>query len=251
MWVAIIISEEERIIFAINQAKTGKEMKKLSKVFLLTCMCFTLLSGFTPINQVKASNKYEYLPIEQLSTIKYEDTLSYEEMLAYMNNNSSTSTKIAEFQENHQSLLESQITGGSTRASITPMGSQIRYSLFYMTTYTYSSCNAQARFSVGLLWYDGDQSPDKIVSLAGEHVYTGGGINCIFSGSIFYQLEAGNRFYYSMYGNLYENGNVNWTAGGSIGIGGSATLNASISNGNGFLANISEAETYYSSGMNP
>ena len=44
---------------------------------------------------------------------------------------------------------------------------------------------------------------------------------------------------------------VNWSVAGTIGIGGSATLSGTISNGTGFIRNISESETYISSGMQP
>ena len=43
----------------------------------------------------------------------------------------------------------------------------------------------------------------------------------------------------------------NWSVAGTIGIGGSATLSGTISNGTGFIRNISESETYISSGMQP
>lgn len=237
-----------------NISLTTKLIERLLIIITLT-ICLFILPGYTNIKSSK--DKFEYRSIDELENINYEDTMSYEEMLDFMKGNTYTDTEINDFQNQNKKLNSNLVNNGELNVYVGVLsGTEIRYSLFYMTTYSYSHgfmqvCKVQARFSAGLEYDIGASSPNRIVSLKGEHVYTGGGQKCMFSGTIFYELEAGNRFYYSMYGNLYTGGSVNWSAGGSVGVGGNATLNATISNGTGFIRNISEAETYESSGMEP
>lgn len=231
---------------------TRRFLRGIMAIVLLTSVMFS--NSFSNIN---AMSKYNFRSIQELDSLKIEDTLTYEEMLEYMRLNSYTYSEIQAFQGKHQLLLKNETVSDTFKImSSTLSGTEIRYSLVTMSTYSYNyglwdKCKVQARFSAGLEYDIGASSPNRIVTLAGEHAYTGGGSPCVFSGGIFYRLEAGNRFYYNMYGNLYKQGNVNWTLGGAVGIGQQATLNGSISNGNGFIKNISVTETYISSGLEP
>lgn len=229
-------------------------LKKITLMFLIA-ICLFILPGSTSGKLISKSN--DFISFNQIEELDYEDAKTYEEMLTFMYINLYSPEDILSFKNQHAYLVAKL-----NRDSIlnvdkeTLSGVEIRYSTFYMKTFSYNHgflqvCKVQARFSAGLEYDVGATSPNKIVSLKGEHVYTGDGQKCMFSGNIFYQLEAGNRFYYSMYGNLYTGGSVNWSVAGTIGIGGSATLSGTISNGTGFIRNISESETYISSGMQP
>lgn len=237
-----------------NIKLTTKRIVSIVKIISLI-VCLFILPGNAKYESSK--DKFDYRSINELEFINYEDTMSYEEMLDFMKKSAYSESEISEFKYQNLKLSSNLRKDGNFNVSLGVLSStEVRYSLFYMNTYSYTHgfmqlCKVQARFSVGLEYDVGASSPNRIVSLKGEHVYTGGGTKCMFSGTIFYQLEAGNRFYYSMYGNLYTGGSVNWSAGGAIGVGGNATLNATISNGTGFIRNISEAETYESSGMEP
>lgn len=64
-----------------------------------------------------------------------------------------------------------------------------------------------------------------------------------------FRLESGNSFYYDVYGDVYKTGKLNWSAGASVGIGKFATANFTISNGSGYIKNVSFDGRYYSAGM--
>lgn len=137
-------------------------------------------------------------------------------------------------------------------------GTSVRYALMQMHRYYYTTQSldfiVQARFTAGLEYADGATSPSRIVSLEGAHMYTGasGLLNqCSFSGNIFYRLAAGNEFYYNFYGDLYKVGTMNVSASVTVGISEAATATITLSNGDGYLLNVSEAETYHAEGLNP
>lgn len=224
-------------------------------IMVLVLLASVLFSG--SISNINAMSKYSYRSIQELDSLNIENTLTYEEMLEYLRLNSYSYSEIQAFQSKHQLLVQNGTANNTSNFTNSVLaGTQIRYSLFAMTTYSYSyglwdKCKVQARFSVGLEYDIGASSPNRIVTLVGDHAYTGGGSPCVFTGDIFYRLEAGNRFYYNMFGNLYKQGYITWSLGGSIGIGQVATLHGSISNGNDFIKNISVAETYFSSGLEP
>lgn len=131
----------------------------------------------------------------------------------------------------------------------------IRYTLLSMNLFKYpledGIYSAQARFTAGLEYIGSSTSPHRIVSLKGAHVYTGARSACSFSGTLDYTLVAGNEIYYSMYGDLYKRGTMNWSASIEIGIKGAASMTCTLSNGDGYLKNISESETYHAGGLEP
>lgn len=220
---------------------------------LIISFALTLSSSLTSVN---ASSKYRYRPIKDLASLKYVDSLSYDEMLAHLISSDYSPEEILEFQNSYNQVAGKEYAQSTLQTSSTFSGTEIRFSLFSMTTYSYkyglwSTCKVQARFSVGLEYDRGASSPNRIVSIAGQHAYTGAGDLCVFSGTIFYQLEAGNRFYYSLFGNLHKKGEVNRNVGVSIGVGSFASVSGSISNGGEFIRNISESETYLSLGLEP
>ena len=173
--------------------------------------------------------------LDELDNLDYSETYSYEELEYMLKENGFSNKEIISM------IGEENISRSSTT---------IRYSLFRLETYTYNNTyKLQPRITVGLEYSGNSVSPDRIVSLKGGHVYTGDGAKCVFSGTMIYELEAGNSFYYSFYGDIYKEGDVNWSFGGEIGIGEKTSVQGQISNGSGFEKNVSESGRYYSSGL--
>lgn len=176
--------------------------------------------------------------LDELDNLSYEETFSYEELRKMFEDDGFSDNEIRLF-IGDEPLIESR------------SNTIVRYSLFKLDTYTYNSVyKLQPRITVGLEYSSSTAtSPTRIVSLKGAHIYTGLGTSCIFGGTMIYELEAGNSFYYSFYGDLYQSGDVNWSTGVEINIGDDASVSGQISNGSGFIKNISESGRYYSTGL--
>lgn len=227
----------------------------MKKIFSLVLGIFCIISMSNPINanhilmknSIIESTKKELVwhDINELETISYDETFSRDEFIEILSENGYNSKQINEL------IGEKTI---ETKAD-----TEIRYSLFKMNVFNYhngfngiiSNYKLQARFSAGFEYYKGDYSPNKVVSLGGAHVYTGDGKSCVFKGSIYYKLISGNSFYYNFYGDIYEKGSMNWAIGATLKIGESSTLTANVSNADGFVKNVSEAETWKGAGLQP
>ncbi len=188
-----------------------------------------------------SSTEIVYHEISELDTLPISETYSYMDLVKILKEDGYSESQINELIKTPNLLL--------SYSSSSPIF--VRYGLFRMNEFHYSGGYVlQARFSVGLE-YSGSDSPDRIVSLGGAHIYTGAGANCIFSGDIFYQLNSGNSFYYNFYGNMYKAGYVNWGGGIKIGVGQNATIHGEIASGDHYIRNVSETETYYAAGLQP
>lgn len=185
----------------------------------------------------RQSNGLIWHDISELGSISKEDTYTYDEMLNHLINNGYS------YKEAKGLMGERK---KSSRAS-----TEIRYSLFRLKTYSYGSYKLQPRFNVGLEYTKGIAAPNRIVSLQAAHIYTGDGAKCVFAGTIFYKLEAGNSFYYNFYGDIYKRGNINWSIGATVGVEETGSVSATISNGDDFYKNVSEAGRYTSAGLRP
>ncbi|MDF2801147.1 MAG: hypothetical protein K0S61_1050 [Anaerocolumna sp.] len=136
-----------------------------------------------------------------LSTLPYEDTYTFQEVLTDMqHNNLISKEKINQFKANNNSKTSTQ------------SNQEIRYAIFYMDIYTFTkdkligsnSYILQPRIYLGFLYDDSTSSPTKIVSLDSPFIFTKTGDKCIFIGDIFYKLEAGNRFFVGINGDVYK-----------------------------------------------
>jgi len=100
--------------------------------------------------------------------------------------------------------------------------------------------------------YDGLASPTKMVKVEWADLNRGyGGEPRQFSGKLYYKLIAGNSLHWNLNGDFYNNGSTTVSAGGSIGIGGSASLNFSVSTTKKHYRYVNIYHTYNSSGMEP
>jgi hypothetical protein len=223
-------------------------MNKIKKILLSVFAITVFLGGMItyPTTISAAENKNNELiwqDISELDSLSVEEAYSYDELM----------NKLVANGYSHQEAK--QIMGEKPVSNYSKAKSQIKYGLFRMTVYSYRSgfktYKLQARFSVGLEYINNSPSPTRIKYVQAPHIYTGDGAKCVFSGNIFYKLTAGNSFYYNFYGNIYKAGAINWSAGATIGLGKSASVTATISNGDGFVRNVSEAETYKSAGLRP
>lgn len=142
-------------------------------------------------------------------------------------------------------LTQAEITNFiGERPKETRAATEVRYGLFKMNNFTYSSGKyiLEPRFSVGLEYTIGSYSPNRIVSLGGAHIFTG---------TIYYKLISGNSFYYSFYGDVYKTATTTVGGGLTIGIGENSSINFNASSTSNYLMNVSRSETYESAGMLP
>lgn len=222
-------------------------MKKLLSFVLACCLCgnAALIStihaneNIEEVDESKITQELVWHDVDEIATMPYSETYSYEELKQSLLYHGYSPTETA------------QIIG--EKPATTRAAGAIRYNLMYLNTYNYGGYKLQARFTAGLYYEDGNPvgQPDKIVSLEGAHIYTGSGSKCVFNGTIFYRLEAGNRFYYNFYGDIYKAGQMQWNTSISVGIKQAASVSASFSNGDGFVKNVSESETYRNSTLKP
>ena len=178
---------------------------------------------------------------KDIDKIKKEDTYTYTELTEHLAGIGLTQAEITKF------------IGEKPKEISALAATEVRYGLFKMTNYTYSSGRyiLEPRFSVGLEYTIGASSPNRIVSLGGAHIFTGKGQKCIFAGTIFYELISGNSFYYSFYGDLYETATTTVGGGITVGVGSASSINFNASSTTNYLMNVSRSETYKATGLVP
>ena len=101
----------------------------------------------------------------------------------------------------------------------------------------------EPRFAIQL-YYAYPGAKPKITAIKHVDMYTGLGSPCTFDGTIYVELISGKSFYYSYSGNLYERGQMNISGSLNIGIGKAASATITVSNGDGFISNIYNSETF-------
>lgn len=175
-------------------------MKKII-IALLASLVVLIFFGTYASNSVKE----KYVPIKcvdinELSTLPYEDTYTFQEVVTDMqHNNLISKEKINQFRANNSQT--------STQSN-----QEIRYAIFHMETYTFNKDKflgsntyvLQPRIYLGLLYNDSTSTPAKIVSLDSPFIFTKTGDKCIFIGDIFNKLESGNRFFIGINGDAYK-----------------------------------------------
>lgn len=218
--------------------------KLFKRMFLLLFVCMLMFSTVlvTKADYVEYVGDIPVISSNDFEKIRYEDTVSYEEMREYLVSIGAAKDEITEFDKSN------------TMMSRSSAGGQLRYSLLRFTKYLVSyNYLTQLRVTAGMMFYpqsNGDYTnPSSIKSLEGAHIFTGDGSKCVFTGTIVVKLVNHNTIYYNFYGDLYRAGQVNWSVGGSVGIGGSASVNSKITNGDGFIKNISFSKTEVLAGI--
>lgn len=210
-------------------------MKKIIIILLIVLM---LLATYAVIGIEDKYVPIECVDINELSTLPYEDSYSFQEVLTDMQHNKLLSKeKINQFNDNNNKIS-------------TPISQEdIRYAIFYMDTYTFTKDNLigsnsyllQPRIYLGFIYDDITSYPTKIVSLDLPYIYTKTGNKCKFIGDIFYKLEAGNRFFMGINGDVYKKVK-------EIKEGTSIVYNT---NSNYYLRNVAFDVKYYSAEMQP
>ncbi len=173
------------------------------KKIIIALLASLVVIIFFSIQANSVSEKYiplKCVDINELSTLPYEDTYTFQEVLTDMqHNNLISKEKINQFRTNNSQT--------STQSN-----QEIRYALFYMEAYTFNKDKflgsntyvLQPRIYLGLLYDDSTFSPVKIVSLDSPFIFTKTGDRCIFIGDIFNKLESGNRFFMGINGDVYK-----------------------------------------------
>ena len=173
------------------------------KKIIIALSALLLVVMFFGTNANSVGEKYvplKYVDINELSTLPYEDTYTFQEVLTDMqHNNLISKEKINQFKADN-----SQPSSQSNQ--------DIRYAICYMEAYTFNkdkflgsnTYELQPRIYLGLLYDDSTFAPAKIVSLDSPFIFTKTGVTCIFIGDIFYKLESGNRIFVGIHGDVYK-----------------------------------------------
>lgn len=213
----------------------------------------TLLAALLVISissTVKAKENHapmECVDINELSSLPYEKTYTYQEVLADMEYNDLIGKeKVHAFKTNNSKI--------SVRAN-----EEIRYSTFYMDRYTFKdpyiigakTYVLEPRIYVGLIYINGGPAPDRIASIDAPYIYTGGGAECKFAGNIFYRLEAGNRFFMGINGDAYSTATIVTKIGLKVGVGDSSTISYEVTSSKDYLKNVAWDSRYYSAALTP
>lgn len=215
-------------------------MKKIFKFISILLMMVMLLPNSTFAQNI--SNSIESISIKKLDTLSIEQTYSYEEILSAMRNNGCKNQDIKDFKKTHQNNLNLKKTQGKNET--------VRYSVFSMDGVEFTGSyhrkyRLQPEILAGLL-YSGSPTPDRIVSLESPYVYTGNGSPSSFQGRMVYKLISGREFFTLIQGTAYKAGSMNVEGGIKVKLGENSEAYIKVSNGDGFLKDISHQETYYS-----
>ena len=136
---------------------------------------------------------------------------------------------------------------------------EIRYATFYMDSYSFKdpyiigakTYVLEPRIYVGLVYVNDSYSPSYIDNIDAPFIYTGGGADCKFAGNIVYKLEAGNRFFMGINGDVYKTASISTKVGAKVGIGKESSISYEVTSSSDYLKNVAWDSRYYSAGMNP
>lgn len=100
--------------------------------------------------------------------------------------------------------------------------------------------------------YSGNPTPDRILSIEYANINRQyGNTSKQFSGSLYYNLEAGNQFYWDLNGDFYNNGTTTYSYGGSVGVNGAASTSFSVAYASNHYAYKQISGRYKSAAMHP
>jgi hypothetical protein len=219
----------------------------MKKTIMALLAAILLVGTSTTANAEENYVPMKCVDINELSNLPYEETYTYQEVLADMEHNN----LISKEEVNAFKASNSKLSIQSSQ--------EIRYSTFYMDSYSFKddvligakTYVLQPRIYVGLTYVNGSTTPSKIASIDAPYIYTGGGTECKFAGNIFYRLEAGNRFFMGINGDAYKTGAVTTKIGLKVGVGDSSTISYEISSTKDYLKNVAWDCNYYSAGLQP
>lgn len=152
------------------------------------------------------------------STVKI---ISYDEMISEISKSKSISIDLA---RRLIPDIQSSYLNESTE--------RLAYSTYYANIYSEFTVTSEYKPSAYFYCFiEQNGSTRSIVRLLNANIdryYNG--ISKQFGGNLYYNLETPQRIYYNVNGDWFNNGTTSSTVGSSIGIGGFASINFSVSN---------------------
>ena len=234
------------VIVSSYLIKRGENMfKKIITAVLATLMLLIVLPTRVFAEERESnqnsdsSEKYIFKQFDDIKDITLNNTLSPEEYEEFMGNDKDTTMYYTSYST---SSATEENTEGYTRYLLVSGGSYTIENWAGVRTWKgYFGC--EPRFAIQLYYAYSGAKP-KITAIKHADMYTGIGSPCIFDGTIYVELISGKSFYYSYSGNLYQQGQMNVSGSLNVGIGSAASVTITISNGNGFISNIYNSETF-------
>lgn len=242
------VLQKTQTIYVISSLnKKGNNMVKKILTSLLATLMFLIIlptKVFAEENEFnktfETSEKYVFKQLDNIKNIDLNNTLSPEEYYSFIGQHNEN------FKTHYAPHLIS-VQQGTNNTGYT------RYLLVSGRSYTIETWNGvstwrdsygcEPRFAVQLYYASSGAKP-KITAIKHADMYTGLGSPCTFEGNIYVELISGKSFYYSYSGNLYQRGQMNVSGSLNIGIGKAASVKITISNGDGFISNIYNSETF-------
>ena len=234
------------VIVSIYLIKRGENMfKKIITAVLATLMLLIVLPTRVFAEERESnqnsdsSEKYIFKQFDDIKDITLNNTLSSEEYEKFMGNDKDTTMYYTSYST---SSATEENTEGYTRYLLVSGGSYTIENWAGVRTWKgYFGC--EPRFAIQLYYAYSGAKP-KITAIKHADMYTGIGSPCIFDGTIYVELISGKSFYYSYSGNLFERGQMNVSGSLNIGIGKAASATITVSNGDGFISNVYNSETF-------
>ena len=228
------------VIVSIYLIKRGENMfKKIITAVLATLMLLIVLPTRVFAEERESNQNSDSSEKYIFKDITLNNTLSPEEYEEFMGNDKDTTMYYTSYST---SSATEENTEGYTRYLLVSGGSYTIENWAGVRTWKgYFGC--EPRFAIQLYYAYSGAKP-KITAIKHADMYTGIGSPCIFDGTIYVELISGKSFYYSYSGNLFERGQMNVSGSLNIGIGKAASATITVSNGDGFISNVYNSETF-------
>lgn len=154
---------------------------------------------------------------EFIEIIKVDDNMSLDEKVEMI--------KYVELTEEKENIISTYATSYYTTKYVTFTENAYVTSTYSCRPYFYTQCNALNGVPVSIA---------KILNGNVDLNYNG--VVKVFSGTLYYNLENSNTIYWDLNGHFYNKGTITASGGGSVPVGGSATLNFSVSASSNYYA---------------
>ncbi len=163
-----------------------------------------------------------------LDTFPREEALSYEEAAGYLSERGFTGEEVLRLLGEDPARTEE--------------GTAYRWGFFQMDRFVYEDgASVRACLPVELAYTGENLLPDRIAAVGNPEMLSPG---YLYDGTVFCRLVSGREIYYSFTGALYDPGTAGRTLGGTAELG-AAAVTGTLESG-GWLQNVSDAGTYYS-----
>lgn len=202
-------------------------LKKMPKLLFVLALLITILP-----TKVMAYNTYQSIDskIIKLNEAEVSEVLTYDELIEAYAYNEGVSLEVAKeklFPTNN-GLLPFSVTAATYRTISDTLNVTANYK---------PKINFYCQTSEG----GGHGGIVSILNANLNRVYNGKTYQ--YRGTIYYNLEDPNRIYYTMDGDWYQNGTTTVSGGGTVGVGGAASLSFSVSNSSNYYSGFYVATT--------